>query len=203
MKNFGLASTEKKPWLVKVVHARVRGRCRYKVRGLCGSVALKRYLELRLSAARGIDYVRANAVTGNVLLRFQAQRSPRAMAAVIESAVKEYILNPELATKQLNQRTAESASHSISEPWHLKDAGAIATELETSVERGLSKEARVANLRRYGANVLASSEPRSGVSIFIDYFKSVPVALLSAAAGLSLLTGGGSRRDGHHGSGDH
>jgi Ca2+-transporting ATPase len=39
-------------------------------------------------------------------------------------------------------------------------------------------------------NALTETEPRSGLSIFIDYFKSVPVALLSGAALLSILTGG-------------
>jgi Ca2+-transporting ATPase len=151
---------------------------------------LKRYLEFRLSVARGVDYVRANAVTGKILLRFQLERSPEEIASLIETAVLEYNQNPELVTKQLNQSAEGSASLLLSEPWHLKDATEIVAELETSAERGLSKEAREAKLRQYGTNVLAESEPRSGLSIFIDYFKSVPVALLSAAAGLSLLTGG-------------
>ncbi len=190
MRNFGKTSTEKKPWLVKVVHARVRGRCRYKVRGLLRSETLKRYLEFRLSAAPGIDYVRANPMTGNVLVRFPAEQSYSRIAEGIKSTVLEYIQNPELVTQQLAQSTEQSASLIASEAWHLKDTEAIVAELETSASRGLSREVREANLRRYGANVLAESEPRSGLSIFIDYFKSVPVALLSLAAGLSLVTGG-------------
>jgi Ca2+-transporting ATPase len=46
------------------------------------------------------------------------------------------------------------------------------------------------NLERYGANVFPEAVPRSGLSLFLSYFQSVPVALLAAAAGLSLLTGG-------------
>jgi Ca2+-transporting ATPase len=157
---------------------------------LLHSEALKKYLEFKLSIEPRVDSVQANALTGNILVCFQAPRSPRELASLIEIAVLEYNQNPELVTKQLNQSAGESASLLGSEPWHLKDLEAIAAELGTSAARGLSQEAREANLRRYGANVLASSEPRSGVSIFIDYFKSVPVALLSLAAGLSVLTGG-------------
>ena len=190
MINFSKTPTKKKLRFVKVVHARVKGRCRYKVKGLLRSQALKRYLEFKLSTTSGIDYVRANVLTGNILLCFEGKHSPRTIASLIENAVLEYIQNPELVIKQLNQSVEDSASFLLSEPWHLKDAGAIVIELETSAERGLSQQGKEEKLRRYGANVLAESEPRSGLSIFIDYFKSVPVALLSSAALLSVLTGG-------------
>ena len=190
MRHLSKTDIEKKPLLVKILHARVRGRCRYKVKGLLRSEILKRYLEFKLSTTQGIEFVRANVLTGNILLRFQDKHSPITIASLIEKAVLEYIQNPELVTKQLNQTQDESASPLMSEPWHLKDIEAILTELETSAETGLSPEVQAEKLRKYGANILSESQPRSGLSIFIDYFKSVPVALLSLAAGLSVLTGG-------------
>jgi Ca2+-transporting ATPase len=190
MKHLSTTVKKKKLRFVKLVHARVKGRCRYQVKGLLRSQKLKKYLELKLSTAFGINYVRANILTGKILLRFQEKQSPRTIAILIENAVLEYIQNPELVMKQLNQSKEESASQLLSEPWHLKDAEAIVAELETSVEHGLSSEAREKKLRLYGANVLAEVKPRSGLSIFVDYFKSGPVALLSLAAGLSVLTGG-------------
>jgi Ca2+-transporting ATPase len=74
--------------------------------------------------------------------------------------------------------------------WHQKAASAIITELATSAESGLSAAAAQENLQKYGTNSLTETPPRSGFSIFLNYFKSVPVALLSAAALLSALTGG-------------
>jgi Ca2+-transporting ATPase len=55
---------------------------------------------------------------------------------------------------------------------------------------GLASEVAREKLKQYGLNLLSESPPRSGLSILLDYFKSVPVALLTAAAGLSLVTGG-------------
>ena len=74
--------------------------------------------------------------------------------------------------------------------WHLKEVETVLVELETSQEAGLSCESAREKLRRYGLNALPEAAPRSGLSIFINYFKSIPVALLSAAAALSLVTGG-------------
>ncbi len=46
------------------------------------------------------------------------------------------------------------------------------------------------NLQKYGPNILPEAERRSGWEIFSEQFKSLPVALLGAAAGISVLTGG-------------
>jgi Ca2+-transporting ATPase len=47
-----------------------------------------------------------------------------------------------------------------------------------------------AKRQQYGLNLLPEAPPRSGIGIFIDQFKSVPVALLGLAATLSVVTGG-------------
>lgn len=75
-------------------------------------------------------------------------------------------------------------------PWHQRAASDILKELATSAESGLSAAAAQENLRKYGANLLEETPPRSGFSIFLNYFQSVPVALLTAAALLAALTGG-------------
>jgi P-type Ca2+ transporter type 2C len=70
------------------------------------------------------------------------------------------------------------------------DADAIAAVLETSTVQGLSQQRAEANYRKYGPNLLPEAVPRSGLSIFLDQFKSLPVALLGIGAGFSLVTGG-------------
>ena len=50
--------------------------------------------------------------------------------------------------------------------------------LETSMDLGLSEDYAKENLKKYGPNILPESVPRSGFSIFISQFKSLPVALL-------------------------
>ena len=61
---------------------------------------------------------------------------------------------------------------------------------QTSRETGLSLQAVQRNRQKYGANLLPEAEPRSGWEIFFEQFNSLPVYLLGAAAGLSVVTGG-------------
>jgi Ca2+-transporting ATPase len=57
------------------------------------------------------------------------------------------------------------------------DAQAVAASFETSSVLGLSRPHVEANHRKYGPNLLPEAVPRSGLSIFLDQFKSLPVAL--------------------------
>ncbi|MGF1589214.1 MAG: cation-translocating P-type ATPase [Pleurocapsa sp.] len=73
--------------------------------------------------------------------------------------------------------------------WHLKEAAAILAELKTSVTSGLSTLAVQQNLAEYGSNILPEIKTRSGLIVFLGYFWSIPVALLTLAAILSIVTG--------------
>ena len=173
---------------VQILHGTVKGRCRYKVQGLFHANKLKRYLEFHLSVHKDVNSVRANLVTSNILVHFHPSKQAIEIATLLNQLVRDYHQNPQSAIKQLPQRNGSSVASSGC--WHLKEIETILSELNTSKETGLSNSAVQANLREYGINAIAETEPRSGLSIFIDYFKSVPVALLSGAALLSVLTGG-------------
>ena len=64
-----LSLKQQKP-LVQILHDRVEGRVRFKVWGLQQSENLQQYLKVRLSREPGIDLVRINSWTGNVLILF-------------------------------------------------------------------------------------------------------------------------------------
>jgi Ca2+-transporting ATPase len=74
--------------------------------------------------------------------------------------------------------------------WHLMDAGDVLTAFHSSPASGLSIVAAKRNLETYGPNLLPEAEPRSGWSMLLEQFNSLPVGLLAAAAGISLFTGG-------------
>jgi undecaprenyl-diphosphatase len=76
--------------LVRAVHTAVKGRARYKVNGLYRSQALKKYLESKLSQQEGIAQVRANHVTGNVLVISHPDFSPNAIALLLQDIVLAY-----------------------------------------------------------------------------------------------------------------
>jgi Ca2+-transporting ATPase len=74
--------------------------------------------------------------------------------------------------------------------WHLLPETTVLSSWQTSREKGLSAAGARERLQTYGPNVLPESLPRSEWSMFLDQLTSVPVALLVASAGVSLLTGG-------------
>lgn len=75
--------------LVMAIHTAVKGRTRYKVQGLYQQETFKRYLEIRLSKKEGIEQVRANHYTGNVLV-FHSDISPNTIALLISEIVLDY-----------------------------------------------------------------------------------------------------------------
>lgn len=76
------------------------------------------------------------------------------------------------------------------EPWHLVDTASVIAEFKTSKVSGLSSQSAKENLKQYGLNILSQAVPRSWLRIFADQFQSIPVALLTVAAGVSIATGG-------------
>ncbi len=206
-------SPRKKHPLVKAIHTVIKGRARYKVAGLRSSKSLQQYLELRLAAEDSISHVAANPNSGNILVFFLSDCSWRAIALTIECIVLDYRKQPknclrasqstystvaiaktQLASIKRESKLAIYMSASTQEQktklWHLLKTETIVAEFETSASWGLSSQAVSLQLQKYGLNVLPETAPRSRFGIFIDQFKSVPVLLLSIAAGLSLATGG-------------
>ncbi len=197
--------------MVQAIHTAVPGRVRYRVAGLHRSPSLAKLLKVRLSRNQHITQVSASPLTGNVLVCFNSGHSPDAVAAWIKEIVEAHRQEPEPG-KGPTDSQAESgwlsavpgadyaydtlrslwgaAGEQPREPWHLRDAGDLLAKWQTDPETGLSSRQAEENLKKYGPNLLPESEPRSAWEIFMEQFQSLPVALLGAAAGLSLLTGG-------------
>jgi len=197
--------------MVQAIHTAVAGRVRFKVEGLYRSEALKRALEAHLARLQEITHVSANALTGNVLVCFNSGNSPQTIASLIEEIVGEFhnrqpgdgvgappsppadaslqTTAPGSALARLKSLLSSTADQP-EKPWHLMEPEAVLAAFKTSPTAGLSNRAVDQNLKRYGPNVLPEAERRSGWEIFAEQFKSLPVALLGAAAGISVLTGG-------------
>ncbi|HEY9604072.1 MAG TPA: cation-transporting P-type ATPase, partial [Allocoleopsis sp.] len=210
MNNHSDRSTNSSVPLVQAIHTAVKGRVRYRVDGLHRSEALKTYLEFRLLDSEGIGQVYANPLTGNILVSFNASRSPSDIAMLIKNLVSEYGKQSgknrrETDTARTTERQASNhlplgsktvrtfippAQEQQMKSWHLIEASAVIEEFKTSTRSGLSSQAAEANLKKYGSNALPEAVPRSGWSIFIEQFKSMPVALLTVAAVCSIATGG-------------
>ena len=96
----------------------------------------------------------------------------------------------EIKSRGKVRRLVSHAEDQTVEAWHTAEPSAILERLDTSASTGLSTESAQARLKKFGPNLLPESVPRSGLSILLDQFNSIPNALLGVAAGLSVLTGG-------------
>ena len=95
--------------------------------------------------------------------------------------IKKSINSKQIVTKIENQETKD---------WHTIEADSIIESLNTSKTSGLSSESALEKLLKYGQNLLPEPASRSEFSIFVEQFKSPPVALLTCAAVVSTVTGG-------------
>ncbi|MBX5494601.1 MAG: cation-transporting P-type ATPase [Bryobacteraceae bacterium] len=164
---------------VTPIHTSVAGRARFHVAALYRSPAVKYKLEGRLSRRNGIRSVSANVVTGNILVLYNADQSIEHIRRTIE----------ELLSVSANGRN--SGQQEVAEqPWHSLATDAVPVLLGSSPDTGLTRELSRQRLLEYGPNVLHPHEARSRLSIFLDQFKSLPVALLLGSAAFSLATGG-------------
>lgn len=210
MNNHSDNSTKGRTPVVQAIHTAVKGRARYKIDGLHRSEALKTYLEFRLLDLGGIRQVSANPLTGNILVIFTSACSPSDLAGLIKKIVLEYgkqsrknrrETDTYLATNRQTSKHLPISLQKVSKlippvreqkmkSWHLIEPNAVIEEFKTSTRSGLSSQTAEENLKKYGSNVLPEAVPRSGWSIFIEQFKSMPVALLTVAAVCSIATGG-------------
>mgnify|MGYP001598743408 CR=1 FL=1 len=193
--------------MVQTIHAAVKGRVRYRVKGLYRSESLKNHLQSSLSGKDEISHFSVSILTGNLLVVFNSGNSHSDITTIIKNIVFEHEKTVTSKTlhiiphinhvqdyvqgsrRKLRKLITRSDNQSI-EQWHLKEVGNVLSALESSKVSGLSREQVEKNLKKYGPNILPESVPRSGFSIFIDQFKSLPVALLGAAAAISIFTGG-------------
>ncbi|WP_171974634.1 cation-transporting P-type ATPase [Leptolyngbya sp. 'hensonii'] len=74
--------------------------------------------------------------------------------------------------------------------WHCSGVETLLTQFHTDVTEGLSQAVAQERLHQYGPNLLPEFASRSRWTMFLAQFKSMPVALLSVAALIAVITGG-------------
>ena len=205
--------------MVNAVHTNLPGRGRFSVEGLKGSSDLKDWLEDMLVHQHGMLSVSANIVTGNLLVcfdpdknhetvrnlikhvisRMPGQGSDRPHTSPLELVKKETKIIEEtksqederfLSLKQKVQHVLSPIHPQPIEKWHTLTVEQVQASVNSRLDLGITLKQVQNRIKRYGPNALPESKPRSRWEIFAGQFVSLPTALLGAAAGVSLLTGG-------------
>ena len=167
---------------------RVKGRIRYKVEGLYRSQALADYLQQTLSQQTGVEEVKANSLTGHLLIQFDPTYPASEIKTLVENTVASYHSGENVSSESQPQKTETFSSDG--KDWHFLEIDRILQEFGTSPTEGLSDSAIAQNAQRYGSNTFAEAQARPDLEIILEQFNSLPVALLGVAAGISLVTGG-------------
>jgi len=205
--------------MVHAVHTNLAGRGRFSVEGLKGSSALKHWLEDMLVKKHGMLSASANTVTGNILVVFDPKKDHEIIINLIKHVITKFpgedvSLTPEHSSKRsqgelapykeenppgdhalvaLKEKVKQVLSSLHPQPvekWHTLTVEQVQAFVNTQLDSGISQRQVQNRQKRYGLNVLPESKPRSRWEIFAGQFLSLPTALLGAAAGVSILTGG-------------
>jgi Ca2+-transporting ATPase len=163
---------------VIVVSLAVPGRVRVRLPLLRGAPALAHAVETRLAGHAAVHSVTTNAITGSVLVRFDARRlDVRKLLATV-------------GRETAAARAGRNGHRDGGEPaWHALEAKEVVDRLATSAQTGLSVHEAERRRLAHGGNVLPMHRPKSGAAIVRDHLTSLPVVLLGGAAALSLLGG--------------
>ena len=178
--------------LIEAIHTAVKGRARYKVCGLHRSKYLKKYLEFRLAQSPIIQQVEANPITGNVLIIFQVDQSHKVIAKLVERIVLDYTET----SRELAANTVYVSSVSDAATKHLHASAINPPSPTREMQNSTISLPRVESVNvgvtqfntRAGASFIWAD--RSTPTLLLKQFKSLPVDLVTVAAGLSIATGG-------------
>ncbi len=186
-----MPSTRRDPRRITPVHTAVPGRLRVKVAGLKGCAHTARALERGAAAHERIARVRANPVTGSLLIEHHRNLDLGALLSWLEGLLDRL---PQLLAAAADAPPARAAPVSADPPagpaWHTLSAEECAARLGTDPERGLAGAEARARLARDGPNSLPAARTRSELAILADQLVSLPVGLLAVSAAVSLVTGG-------------
>lgn len=160
------------------VHHALPGRTRLRLDPLRGRRDLLGALARRVAAREGVMDVRESPSSGALLVEHDERLSAEEVAAIVRNLWRGGLTAP----------VAPAAADSDTQPWHAMPAAAVASAFASS--NGLTDSQALERLYRIGENRLAEAAPPSPLGVFLDQFKSAPVALLGGSAVLSLATGG-------------
>jgi Ca2+-transporting ATPase len=180
---------------LEVAHDAIPGRIRFRHAALCGNLPLANRIQALLMGLPGIVSARVSPLTGSILVRLRMPATRSALADMIQSWIERGDSNDNdiVATDRARSPAAPAAlspQGGEAGSWHALSPADVLRQLSARADQGLAASDVVARRLQHGLNELPRAEPRSAVAIFIDQLGSLPVLLLGASAGLSVLTGG-------------
>ncbi len=167
---------------IKTLHKSIPGRMRVHVEKLYRNLSLADHVEIYLKKTYGVLHVNANPLTGNILILFRLHKTSQKK---ILNAIKRTLNEKPTSSTPVNHSLSKQSSD-----WHTLSLEQIASRTQSSLRTGLQSKFITRQRSQYGSNHLPSYEQRSDLSILLNQFQNLPVALLIGSAALTLATGG-------------
>lgn len=194
------------PLYLIVINESVVGRSRIKIPGLYRNEQLRDNLEAHLLGMDDVRTVRANILTGNLLIEYVSHRELNTylqeIVHFLESALGQPVLlrteaidrpiKAAKAEKPVKKRKAEPLDKYQAQAqhfWHVLPDNRVLEILESS-ENGLTSHMVTQRFGQYGPNALTQYSGRSPLQMLLQQFASAPVAMLGVSAVISVATGG-------------
>ena len=156
----------------------VRGRARLHVHGLRHRPDIAQRIVDGLLRHPAVRDAWASATTGNVLIRFDADRLRLAE------------LDRMLLSHAFGRRTRSGSAPAATDlPWHAITATGTSARLDVEPSRGLDQTEVRRRLETVGANTVPVPPQRSRLAVLAGHLFSVPVLVLVGAAGLAIVSG--------------
>ena len=153
-----------------------RERIRLGIAGLKYAPEMADLLLVGIGEINGVKNVRPSTLTGNVVIFFD----PEAITCPTLLRIARALLSGELAPGSTGPGGAA---------WHTMSVQAVGQGLMTSVQTGLTRRTARDRLAETGRNVITPPHVRTPASILAAQFKSFPVAVLTGATLISVVTG--------------
>ena len=192
------AGSDRRRRAVRVVWANAPGRARLAVPGLRGRPEVEPGIARVLAAIDGVSEASANALTGNVLVRFAPSRwTAERLAATCGEALLDLDHLAQLPRERVNGTAATTTGAGAPPPsaepgqdWHSRPVETVIEQLAVDPDGGLDLPA-VANRRAaHGLNRMPEPAEPSVLKTVMDQVVNAPTALLLAGAAVSVATGG-------------
>ena len=189
---------------IQVQHHEVAGRLRFRAPSLYRSRGVRRRIEKALAELGTVDSIRVNERTAGVLLHYNPVVSPENIVNEIDRALASIlpqITEAEPGAKPNGANLFKDRYKTKARPptrvkrptsghrWYALTLAEVIEQLQSDPNMGLTVGEALARLEKFGPNSLGEQEKRSELVIFLEQFKSLPVAMLGVSAVVALLTG--------------
>jgi Ca2+-transporting ATPase len=172
------------------------GRLRLGIPSLYRSQPVADRLESELAGHPAVLEAHASILTARLLLLFDPQVDADALLTELAlEIIDERRSDPGNEQHSASLRMLTAAGHASASPgallyapWHLRSIDEALAYHASSLDWGLTHEEAEQRLR-YGWNTVPRPLPPSTLEILLNQFKSLPVLVLAASAGISLATG--------------